>query len=287
MDNRVFWRLFLFFVFLPFLIFLMLLDFGSHLILNSFIIVTALIASVEMRQLFQAKGITINPFLPPILGICLPILGYFEVLGWITPASTFTILAGIILLLFIRQIFTNRDSEIQAVLAKVSGSLFIVIYPGLFCYFLTLISSVKDASLAFVVFSLMTFGNDASAWLMGNLFGKKSSKPFVVSPNKSLIGFIGGLCATILVGVVAWFVLPVYFHSQVMGNNLFLVILFSILVGVATIIGDLFESALKRSAGVKDSGTIIPGRGGMLDSIDSLLFAAPVFYVFLTLPRSV
>ena len=71
--------------------------------------------------------------------------------------------------------------------------------------------------------------------------------------------------------------------SELFGDSLALAIVCGIAVGAATIIGDLFESVLKRSAGVKDSGILVPGRGGVLDSVDSVAVAAPVFYLLILL----
>jgi len=88
------------------------------------------------------------------------------------------------------------------------------------------------------------------------------------------------MAATLLVLVAVFYAAP-----GLIGNNLFMVVLLSLVLGLTTIAGDLFESSLKRSAGVKDSGAMIPGRGGVLDSIDSLLFSAPVFYLFLQYGR--
>ena len=94
-----------------------------------------------------------------------------------------------------------------------------------------------------------------------------------VSPNKSRIGFLGGFLAS-----PAVVVLFSYLLRDLVTVSTVRAILFGVVVGAAAILGDLVESALKRSASIKDSGQIIPGRGGLLDSIDSPLFAAPFFY---------
>jgi phosphatidate cytidylyltransferase len=95
-----------------------------------------------------------------------------------------------------------------------------------------------------------------------------------VSPGKTIEGSIGGLAGNLVVGAIGK-----YFFLSAMPWGLCL--LFFIVVGVAGQVGDLFESELKRSSGIKDSGGILPGHGGVLDRIDALLFASPVAYVFI------
>ena len=88
-----------------------------------------------------------------------------------------------------------------------------------------------------------------------------------------MAGFIGGACGSVglAFGCAALF-------PYALGGPWWTTLILGSVIGAAVIVGDLFESALKRSAGIKDSGSAVPGRGGFLDSFDSLLFAAPVFY---------
>ncbi|MFW6312729.1 MAG: phosphatidate cytidylyltransferase, partial [Spirochaetota bacterium] len=97
-----------------------------------------------------------------------------------------------------------------------------------------------------------------------------------VSPNKTLVGFFGGLATAVATILAARLLFP----QQIPGSVGSLVLV-GLAVGLATSFGDLVESALKRGATRKDSGSLIPGRGGILDSIDSVLYAAPVFYYLL------
>lgn len=109
---------------------------------------------------------------------------------------------------------------------------------------------------------LMVWGADIAAYFVGCGFGKHKLAP-TISPNKSIEGAVG---AFVIVGVITGW----YFHS--IGW-----VIVSILTVTAAILGDLSESRMKRVAGVKDSGRFLPGHGGLLDRIDSLIFAAPVF----------
>ena len=113
---------------------------------------------------------------------------------------------------------------------------------------------------------------DSAAWLFGVTMGKNNRGLIKVSPNKSVMGFIGGFAGSIVIGIIAHYVFPVF-------DSVSKVILLGVITAFAAILGDLAESVMKRSARIKDSGNIIPGRGGILDSIDSIVFAAPVFYI--------
>ena len=111
---------------------------------------------------------------------------------------------------------------------------------------------------------------DTLAYFVGSNLGKHKLSP-AVSPNKSIEGGVGGLVGSVLVVLLAGYT----FLPQI---GLFDGIVVGLLLGVVGQLGDLFESLLKRATGVKDSGNLIPGHGGLLDRLDSLLFAFPVVY---------
>lgn len=112
---------------------------------------------------------------------------------------------------------------------------------------------------------------DIGAYFAGRRFGKIRLAP-VLSPGKTLEGGIGGMLGVVAIALMALS----FFDFEVYDAVKF--ILISLITGVFSITGDLFESLLKRQAGVKDSGSILPGHGGALDRIDSLLAAIPVFF---------
>lgn len=118
---------------------------------------------------------------------------------------------------------------------------------------------------------LLVWCADSGAYFVGRKLGKRKMAPNV-SPNKSVEGLIGGLVTGMLV------VLGIsVFKLQLSGQALLVFLLLSAVTILASVLGDLFESMLKRRAGIKDSGTILPGHGGVLDRIDSLLSATPIF----------
>lgn len=116
----------------------------------------------------------------------------------------------------------------------------------------------------------LVWAADTGAYFTGKAFGKHKLIPDV-SPNKTIEGLVGGLvlAALIIAGVA--------YYRQLTDLHLVGFVLLSMVTVLASVLGDLFESLLKREANIKDSGTLLPGHGGVLDRIDSILAAAPIF----------
>jgi phosphatidate cytidylyltransferase len=278
--NKVLSRILLFFIGLPAVLALAFWGWGFYFPLTLVAVIASALGTDETAALLRHKGQALGRILPFFLGVVFPSLAYLENARLLTSDQSLTLVSLVIVAISIRQIFANTEENLQPVLGKVAGIVFALIYPGLFLYYLLKINSLPNSLLLTPIFLLATFGNDAWAWMFGTLWGKRSRKPFLVSPSKSLVGFAGGITATFLVFIVSFFLFP-----GLLGRNFFMILLLSLVFAATTIVGDLFESSLKRSAGVKDSGALIPGRGGVLDSIDSLLFSAPLFYLFLQYGR--
>jgi phosphatidate cytidylyltransferase len=158
-----------------------------------------------------------------------------------------------------------------------AGTLFGYIYvPFLFGHLVFMrdagASGLDGAACVFLVF-LLTWCCDTGAYAFGRAVGRRRPWP-TLSPRKSLEGAAGGLVAAAGAALLAraWFV-PVLTFWEALGLGL--------LVGGLCQAGDLFESGLKRAAGVKDSSSLIPGHGGVLDRFDSMFLSAPATYYFL------
>jgi phosphatidate cytidylyltransferase len=118
-----------------------------------------------------------------------------------------------------------------------------------------------------VMIAAIVAAADTGGYFTGRKFGKRKLAQ-AVSPGKTLEGFAGGLVANLIVGaVVAW----------LSGSNIYVLLAIIIPTSLFSVLGDLLESMVKRHAGVKDSGVILPGHGGILDRVDSITAAAPVF----------
>ena len=120
--------------------------------------------------------------------------------------------------------------------------------------------------------------SDAAAYFAGKSFGTIKLAP-ALSPGKTIQGSLGGLLGGCLgAGLIVWFISPVLLGVE-LGKPWWWVFLYGILVTLAGMFGDLAESLLKRDSGTKDSSTWLPGLGGILDVVDSLVFAAPVSFL--------
>jgi len=177
-----------------------------------------------------------------------------------------------------------------APLASVGVTLTGVIYLGFTLSFVPLLRDAGTSApglsgrgagkeAAFLLIPLLaTWAGDSAAYFAGRAWGRARLAPSV-SPGKTVVGAVAGLigsgCAA---AVVAWWAVG---GASSMGPTVGAALLVGIVVGAAGQLGDLVESVLKREAGVKDSGTLLPGHGGVLDRVDSLLFAIPITWLLL------
>jgi phosphatidate cytidylyltransferase len=185
---------------------------------------------------------------------------------------------------FARQMF--RPTTKQAPLETMAYTLFGLLYVAWLFNFLTKIIYVlprgadgHPVGQYYVLYLvIVTKFSDMGAYLVGSKIGRHLMVPHI-SPAKTWEGFIGSLVFAILGSYLALLVLPAAlgplygWHALILG----------VLIGLAAVVGDLGESILKRSTGVKDSGSVLPGIGGVLDLIDSLLFTGPLLYFYLRL----
>jgi phosphatidate cytidylyltransferase len=154
-------------------------------------------------------------------------------------------------------------------------TLFGVLYLGLTLSTLSMTRLLPQGEWLIFFLLLVTWASDTGAYYVGTLYGRHRLAP-TISPKKTVEGLVGGLIGAIIVAYAArWWFLP-----ELSGLDC---LILGILLTITGLWGDLTESAMKRSVGMKDSGGILPGHGGMLDRLDSLLFTAPVFYYYVTL----
>ena len=274
--RNLFFRILVFVVGIPGLVFLVLSgrensNFAFHLL----VVASSAIGAAELGRIFEKRIAAYrgSAVLLPVMGGSLPI-GAMLVVHRDLPADLFLgVIVAFFGLILASQCFRTREEHFDAILPLVSAHAAILLYPGLFLAYVIRLSLFPDASELLLVLIGAVYLNDAGAYVAGMLFGKNSRKLLPISPKKSLVGFVFGFLVSPGVILAARALRPGLFPGPA-----WVAVLFGVAVGTATILGDLAESALKRSATVKDSGQIIPGRGGILDSIDSPLFAAPVFF---------
>jgi len=172
-----------------------------------------------------------------------------------------------------------RGGDWSPVIGDIGATLFAVTFVGVFFGYLLRLRLLTDlpkgdengSDLVFLLFFIV-WASDTAAYYVGGLLGRHPLAP-AVSPRKTVEGAVGGLAGALAAAFVArlWFMQRLgVADCLLLGAGL----------GVAGMGGDLVESMLKRGAGVKDSARLVPGHGGLLDRVDSLLFAAPVLYYY-------
>jgi len=175
----------------------------------------------------------------------------------------------VVALLLLSGVFRYPALAPGDVAAGLAGTLYIALF--IFFYLIRTL----DGGLAWVLIMLSgTWAGDTAAYFVGKKLGRIKLAP-LLSPGKTVEGALGGIVGSTLGAVLVYTLYPIVLIYKVIALGL--------LVGIFGILGDLFESSLKRTAGVKDTGLIIPGHGGVLDRFDSMLFTAPAVYYFVIL----
>ena len=271
--SKVVKRLLTFFIGVPIVLAIVFCDYLNHLPLQVVLGIFAVLGANEFYNMMQEKGIKL--FTREILLIAtalLPMACYTFILYGLSLDITPWLFIAIVIILMGFECFSAKSFENS--LQKIAYSVLIIFYTGFLLTFISRMTLLPDSRYVISLFLIFVFMCDSFAWFFGILFGKTTRGYVAASPNKSLVGFIGGVAGSIGCG----FVFKYFFPDIMVISNLHLAIL-GLVTSLAAIIGDLIESVFKRSCGVKDSGKLIPGRGGVLDSIDSIVIAAPIFYI--------
>ena len=244
-----------------------------------FVILFAFITGV---MLFEFYRMTMGNAYPQLQRLAIVVgvfiflaANYYFFSGHLATFVSFSIIA--ILLLMVRSILQKDHTDFLKTAYLYAGLLYI----GLPLALSNAVVSVTGeySGILMVAFFCIIWASDTGAYCFGMLFGQKlwpAKMCPAISPKKSWAGAIGGMVASLLAAwilkCVGWLPYPLV-HVLVMAA----------LMNVLGVFGDLFESLWKRSAGIKDSGNIIPGHGGLMDRFDSALFAIPTGYIYLLL----
>jgi len=190
-------------------------------------------------------------------------------------ASWFWVMVPIISLVFISELYQKHDSPFQNIAITLFGVLYIAVPFSLLVIFGFPQLTIEGYQPKLVIgFFFLLWANDTGAYLTGITLGKHPMFPRI-SPKKSWEGFAGGFFFTQIVA----FIISKYFIGLEMTDW----IVIAVIICIFGVWGDLIESMLKRSLSIKDSGNILPGHGGILDRFDSVLFSAPIVFVYLQL----
>lgn len=247
----------------------------NHLAFACVAIAACLFGVIEMNDMVGRKGkVSRVTYLAPLLMLFHFIVLYNDLSRTFT-YYLFVLLAAMVMMI---QIFRGEADVFETSIDIASRSLLVLVYPGLLSTFLIDLLFLEHSTSHILLFLALVFGSDTFAYFSGMAFGRNNKGVVKVSPNKSVAGFVGGTLIPGFLGLGAFMIWPEIFGSGALGG-----FILGFVTAVAGTLGDLLESTIKRSAGVKDSGFIIPGRGGILDSIDSLLVACPFFIMVLKL----
>ncbi|UII57443.1 phosphatidate cytidylyltransferase [Cytobacillus spongiae] len=234
-----------------------------------FVILTYVFASIGLYELLKMRNL--NLFSVPGL-ISLALLWVFllpdefqYILDTVTHSKIEIALLGVLLFLTYTVATKNKFT-----FDDVAFSTMATLYIGIgFFYFI----ETREAGLVYIIYSLfVVWATDSGAYFIGRSFGKNKLWP-EISPNKTIEGFIGGILCAVIVSVL-------FVTFTEIDATYIELLLITIVLSIFGQIGDLVESALKRHYHVKDSGTILPGHGGILDRFDSLLFVWPLLHFF-------
>ena len=191
------------------------------------------------------------------------------------PVIIYSVLILIFILLGTYNILTSR---LIGALYSTSLALFGIIYISLTIPFIFLLRAMPDGVFFIWLVSFITVMTDTAGYAFGKIFGRHKL-PLPVSPNKTWEGYIGAFFSQLMLTIAFYQVVSRFF--TVPEYSTLQVIFISIMIFVTSIFGDLFESLIKRNADSKDSGHLLPGHGGLLDRVDSIMFSLPVFYLYI------
>lgn len=177
------------------------------------------------------------------------------------------VIAATVGLTFLAMLARRRRANVTLAIAS---TLLAVVYIGVLGAYVVILRKSPDGFRLALVFGLMAVLHDAGAYFAGVSFGRHRMAE-TVSPEKTWEGWIGGTAFTFAVAVVAATALDPPFTWPTS-------LVLAALISMAAPLGDLSESLLKRDAGAKDTGSILPGHGGVLDRVDSVIFSAPIFF---------
>ncbi len=268
-------RLIIFFLGIPVVIGIVFFSFLNHLPLHIAILVFNLLITREAYAIFSVRSKLHPKPMLMLLSFLLPLSGAFCAIMDYPFSYTLAVFFAVFFILLIYEIFVQKTFDESN--TKIASSFFIVFYCGFLMTFISRLTVKENSIVLISLFFLMIFCCDSVAWLLGVLFGKTNRGIIAASPNKSIAGFIGAYIGAIGIALIT----KNLFWNEILTAGNLQIALMAFFVATAGIVGDLIESVFKRSSGLKDSGNVILGRGGALDSIDSILAAAPVYFIAL------
>ena len=232
----------------------------------------------EFYRLGKIKNLVLPKFLGIFTGVVLFVSNYFFANNLVN-AKIFFIFIPLILILFIIELYRTNEQPFNNISYTILGIIYLAFPFSLFNYFVhipDIDNQVTFTPQILLGFFFITWANDTGAYLVGSTIGKKRLFERV-SPKKSWEGSIGGGIFAIIIA----YILSIFYTNL----NVFDWLCIASIIVIMGTYGDLVESAYKRSLNVKDSGSILPGHGGILDRFDSMLLSAPMVFIYLEISK--
>jgi len=238
-----------------------------------FCVVIALFVALgqfEFFHLVEKKGIFVYKYFGTIVGALIPFVVFFgNTLPELKDIAPILIVAASLIILTLQ--FGRRDNAHDHLIST-ALTMFSLFYISWFFSFFVEIKCMENGANLVAFLILVTKSTDVGAYIIGSRFGKSDLIPRI-SPKKTKEGTFGGILTSVMVALV--------FGRFLTGFSFIHLFVLGIVLATLGQVGDLAESLIKRDCNVKDSGRRVPGIGGVLDLIDSLLFTAPVFYFYI------
>ncbi|MBI5974902.1 phosphatidate cytidylyltransferase [Staphylococcus canis] len=228
---------------------------------------TFLLALIALKELLNMNRIRIISIPGLISALALIVVMLPQDMGhWVSLLQQRYLIAMSFIILSYTVMSKNRFSFMDSAFCLMS-----VAYVGIgFMYFY----ETREAGLEYILFGLLiVWLTDTGAYIFGRSFGKRKLWP-VISPNKTIEGFVGGMICSLIVPLVFMIFAPLQI-------NIIWLLIMTLVLSTFGQLGDLVESGFKRHFGVKDSGRLLPGHGGILDRFDSFMFVLPLLNIFL------
>ena len=247
----------------------------------SFVIIFGSILGISLFEFYRMMEKDTSHAISKIFNIVMGVVIFFSVFLYLEEISTIALPISVLLYLLIlisSAIFIKRQDILHGIIYSGFGQMYITM-PMSLLLFMSYFFPGESSGVGYhyaPVLAIFVFiwVNDTAAYFFGSLLGKRKLMEHI-SPKKTVEGFVAGILFTVIASIIFARIYQDYSVVFWIGSG--------VVVAIFGTMGDLFESLIKRTSDVKDSGNLIPGHGGILDRIDSLLVAIPAIYLYFTI----
>ena len=255
--------------------------FGNETIID---ILFAIVSLIGIREYFGAfeKGKKAKPikWIGYLVALSIAVLRFFHLESTLVDIDTdmLNMMFCLVIVSVFIVFFKILNSGMKTTIIDGAVTIFGILYIPVMLLFLPIIYSQKNGEILIWYVIICGWATDIFAYLAGKILSAKKHKFSKISPNKSVEGCIAGAIGAVVVSLIYTIICNTYFFTNI---SYIYIILISLLLSIIGQVGDFAASSIKRYNDIKDYGNLIPGHGGILDRIDSILFIAPVAYILL------